>query len=119
MDKNCPVNKAVDIIGKRWTILIILELYKDKSKKKRYSELKKKIPNITAKILSLRLKELEKNKIISKTIDSKKFPIKSEYSLTKKGLEFVSVINTLKKWSLDYCSTNQNCRKEDCKYCGL
>jgi DNA-binding HxlR family transcriptional regulator len=119
MDANCSINKTADLIGKRWTILIILELYKGKNLKKRYSELKKKLPGITAKILSLRLKELEKYKLISKKIDSKNFQIKSEYSLTKEGLEFIKVIESIKQWSLNNCFKNPNCKKTDCKNCGL
>lgn len=117
MNANCPIHRTVDFMGKRWTILIILELYKGKEKKKRYSELKKRLPGITAKIFSLRLKELEKHNLITKSINSKNFPIKSEYSLTKEGLDFIKVIDSIKKWSLDNCSKNSQCKKSDCKDC--
>ena len=43
MNKECSVYKAADLIGKKWTIIILLELYKGNKKEKRYSELKKKI----------------------------------------------------------------------------
>ena len=53
MDEDCAVYKTVDFIGKRWTLLILLELYKGENKWKRYNELKRNLMSITPKILSL------------------------------------------------------------------
>jgi DNA-binding HxlR family transcriptional regulator len=116
MDKNCAVFKASNIIGKRWTLSIILELYKGKNKWKRYNHIKSKLPRITPKMLSARLKELVKAGIISKRVDSTTIPIKSEYSLTKHGEEFIDVIKHLKSWSLKY-STNKSCSSRECRSC--
>ncbi len=118
MDKDCAVYKTVDFIGKRWTLLILLELYKGK-KWKRYSELKNSLLEITPKILSMRLKELESRGMINKKISAEKFPIKCEYSLTKKGTEFFNVIKVIKDWSLGWETDNKACKKSDCEKCGL
>jgi DNA-binding HxlR family transcriptional regulator len=116
MDKNCTIYKTADFVGKKWTLLILLELYKNK---KRYSELKKSIPTITPKILSLRLKELEKENMIVKKVDSQTFPIKCEYSLTKGGEEFIDVIQDMKKWALKWKVKNKVCKNSDCSQCKL
>lgn len=119
MNKDCAVYRTVDFIGKRWTLLILLELYKGKNKWKRYSEIKKSLDGITPKILSMRLKELEKNKLIENIVDVKQFPIKSEYSLTKRGEDFIGIIKNIKKWSLKWKGSNRLCEEKDCKICNL
>lgn len=117
MNTDCAVYKTADFIGKRWTLLILLELYKGENKWKRYNELKRSLLGITPKILSLRLKELEKNKLIENRVDVKQFPIKSEYSLTMSGEDFISIIKNMKKWSLKWGLSKKACENKDCRYC--
>ena len=119
MDNECTVYKAVDIIGKKWTVLILLELYKGNLKTRRYSELKKRLPGITPKILSVRLKELENEKLITKKIDATHFPIKCEYTLTPSSSDFVDIIKDIKKWGLKWKVNNKVCKSIDCKKCKL
>ena len=119
MDKNCAVFNASNLIGKRWTILILLELYKGEEKWKRYNQLKSKLPQLTSKMLSARLKELEKAGILTKRVDSSVVPIKSEYSLTKRGEEFIDIIKQIKNWSLKSMDNKSGCRSRDCKTCGF
>jgi len=111
------VFKAVNFIGKRWTILILLELYKGKSEWKRYSELKRKLMNITPKILSTRLNQLQREGLIKKKVETKTSPIKSKYRLTKKGRDFILIIKEIKKWSLNWNPKNKNCENLSCKDC--
>jgi DNA-binding HxlR family transcriptional regulator len=119
MDKNCAVFTASNLIGKRWTIVLVLELYKGENKWKRFNQLKTKLPQLTSKMLSTRLKELEKAGIITKHVDSSVVPIKSEYSLTKRGEEFIGIIRHIKEWSVKYleCKCNKSCKGGDCKNC--
>ena len=119
MDDNCTVYKTMDYISKKWTLLILLEIYKGKLSKKRYSEIKNKIPDITPKILSLRLKELENEGLITKHIDATSFPVKSEYALTKVGLDFIGIIKDIKSWALRWKIHNKLCEQLDCKDCDL
>lgn len=116
MDKSCPVYYASNLIGKRWTIVILLELHKGEEKWKRYHQIKSKLPQLTPKILSTRLKELVKEDIILKRVDSSTVPIKSEYSLTKKGEDFIQIIHYIKEWTLKYKSAKK-CASKDCKHC--
>jgi len=116
LDKSCAVFSAANLIGKRWTLLILLELHKGQAKWKRYHELKERLPQLTPKILSTRLKELEKEGIISKKVDSSVVPIKSEYSLTKRGEEFIDIIREIKQWTIRH-GTFKRCKQQDCKQC--
>jgi DNA-binding HxlR family transcriptional regulator len=118
MDKNCAVLSASNLIGKRWTIVMVLELYKGEDKWKRFNQLKAKLPQITSKMLSARLKELEKAGILTKRVDSSVVPIKSEYSLTKRGEEFIDIIKHIKDWSLKY-KDSKSCKSKNCKDCEL
>lgn len=119
MDEYCTVYNAAELIGKKWTLLILLELHKGKDGSRRYSELKSRLPRITPKILSLRLKELEHEKLIQKKVDSKTIPVKCEYSLTKSGEGLIGVVKEIKKWSLKHHVKNRLCENTACKNCAI
>lgn len=119
MADNCAIFNAADIIGKRWTILIILELHKGDIRWKRYSEIKRQITDITPKMLSARLKELEDEGIIKKNIDSSQFPVKCEYRLTKAGEDFIEITKSIKQWSLKWSGKSKHCKETDCSECML
>ena len=118
MDKSCAVYSATNLVGKRWTLVILLELYKGHAKWKRYHELMEKLPLLTPKILSTRLKELAKEGLIIKRVDSTVVPIKSEYSLTKRGDEFIEIIKQIKNWTTRW-GEFKRCKASDCKTCGF
>ena len=115
----CTIYKTANFIGKRWTLLILLELYRGNSRWKRYSQIKSNIPLITPKMLSARLKELEKEDLIMKRVDASTSPIKSEYSLTESGDEFIKIIKEIKKWSLVWKFNNKICSGSDCRHCEI
>jgi DNA-binding HxlR family transcriptional regulator len=119
MDNNCTVYKTIDFISKKWSLLILLEIYKSPEGKKRYTEIKNKFPDITPKVLSTRLKELEKEGFITKHIDTSNFPVKSDYTFTKIGIDFISIIKDIKNWALRWKINNKVCGKLDCKNCKL
>ena len=115
MDDNCSVYQTMEYLSKKWSLIILLEIYKGKYYSKRYSEIKKNIPNISPKILSKRLKELEKEGIINKKIDTASFPIKCEYSLTKSGEDLINIIKNIKKWTLTWKIKYKICEEKNCK----
>jgi DNA-binding HxlR family transcriptional regulator len=119
MHDDCTIYSVADLIGKKWTIILILEIYKGNSSSKRYSEIKKHLPQITPKMLSARLKELEKEGFIEKKVDFSSMPVKCEYSLTRIGLEFISVLMHMKKWALKWKPAGEHCIHSRCKGCGL
>lgn len=115
----CTVNMTVKYLTKKWTLLIILELYKGPDNTRRFSELKESLEDITPKILSERLKELEEEGIVSKNVDTSSFPVKCEYTLTESGLDLIEIVRSIKKWALTWKIDNIPCREQDCKLCVL
>ncbi len=119
MDDNCTVFRTVDLVSKKWTMVILLELYRGGGGPKRYSKIKKEIQGITPKVLSTRLKELVRHDLITKEIDVSSFPIKTEYELTEIGLDFIKVIKEIKEWALRWKVDNKVCAQLDCSECTL
>ena len=113
MDNTCTIYKTADFVGKKWTILIMLEIYKGKNEWKRFNEIKRSLPGITSKVLSLRLKELESEDLIK----SNKSEESSEYALTNSGKEFIKIIQDMKKWALKNKFKNKVCDSTMCKNC--
>jgi DNA-binding HxlR family transcriptional regulator len=97
----------------------LLELYKGPEHTRRFSDLKESLGDITQKILFERLKELEGEGVITKKIDTTTFPVKSEYTLNRSGLELVDVIRGIKMWALKWKIENIPCGKQDCRACVL
>jgi len=119
MNAKCPVYTTMNFMGKKWTIFILLEMYKGKAKWKRYSELKKRLMHITPKVLSMRLKELEQEGLVTNKVDAKSFPVKSKYALTEQGEDFIKIVKGVKKWGLRWKVKNEHCESMDCKHCEL
>ena len=94
--KNCPIEIAIDYLGKKWTIQIIRDFFKGR---KRFSEFLKSNPQISTKMLSLRLKELGDSGIIKKVVISTT-PVKVEYYLTQKGEALNKVLFQLAEFSI-------------------
>jgi len=115
----CTVNMTVKYLTKKWTLLIILELYKGDDYTRRFSELKTALAEITPKILSERLKELEEEGIVTKKVDATAFPVKCEYTLTKSGVDLIEIIRDIKRWALKWKIDNIACGEQDCKVCVL
>ncbi len=92
----CPrFESAFELIGKRWTGLIIRVLL---TGPKRFKELAEIIPNVSGKVLTERLKELECAGIITRQVYPE-MPVRIEYGLTEKGKALLPVIDELQKWA--------------------
>jgi len=114
---DCTIYKTLEIVGKKWSLLILLDLHRGETKYKRFNELKRGLKGITPKILSLRLSELEEQGLIKKNIDNSKVPIKCEYSLTESGEDFIHIIQGIKDWGLRWKFDNPECAATYCKQC--
>lgn len=101
MDDNCTVYRTMNFLSKKWTLVIILELYRGGCPWKRFSEIKRSINGITPKVLSDRLKEMLDEGVIENRIDTSYMPVKSEYRLTEMGVDLVSVAKEVKRWALE------------------
>jgi DNA-binding HxlR family transcriptional regulator len=88
------VKDAVNVLEGRWKVLIIVALAFGK---KRFKELSKDIPGITDKSLSKELKDLEMNKLITRTVYDT-FPPTVEYSITPHGATLEKVVTELGQW---------------------
>ncbi|SHE47622.1 winged helix-turn-helix transcriptional regulator [Pedobacter caeni] len=91
----CTISLAMDLIGGKWKAVILYHL---KDAEKRYNELRKEVPNITEMTLSLQLKQLEKDGLVSRKVYGKKPPVKVVYSLTDFGKTFIPVLETITNW---------------------
>ncbi|WP_028593196.1 winged helix-turn-helix transcriptional regulator [Paenibacillus assamensis] len=91
---NFAVEATLDVIGGKWKIVILCILV---SGTKRTSELKKLIPEITQKMLTQQLRELEADNIIARTIYNQ-VPPKVEYSLTDYGRSLSNVLDLMCYW---------------------
>lgn len=98
MSDLCPrFENAMEIISKRWVGLILFELLNGT---KRFSEMEADLP-ISGRLLSDRLKMLEKEGIVERNIYSE-FPVRIEYSLSKKGNSLEPVIQEIQQWADDW-----------------
>ncbi len=86
--KSCPIETTFRIIGKRWTVLIIREILRGNTQFNRFME---NIEGISPKVLTERLRELERLGIIRRRVVSK-YPVRVEYSLTDMGTGFEPVL---------------------------
>jgi DNA-binding HxlR family transcriptional regulator len=88
-------HRASELIGRRWTGAIIYVLLR---KRCRYAVLRDAIPDITDRMLSDRLQELEQEGIVERTVVPE-IPIRVEYSLSKKGRALASAIDAIADWA--------------------
>lgn len=86
---------AIEFIGKRWTGIIIYQLFEGP---KRYHELLNAIDGISDRLLSERLKDLEQEGLLRKHIIADA-PKKVEYELTPPGYEFIEVVKAIMNWA--------------------
>ena len=91
---HCAMDITMHYIGGKWKTVVLWYLRKDK---KRFSELKRLIPNITEKMLSLQLKDLEKDGIIKRKIYPE-VPPKVEYYLTDFGKTLIPMLEEIALW---------------------
>lgn len=94
LSDECPEVYASNIIGGQWTLVICSWLLNGKL---RFSELKRNLPNITERMLTLQLRKLEEHKIISRTVHAE-VPPRVEYELTPIGYALAPVIKALESW---------------------
>jgi DNA-binding HxlR family transcriptional regulator len=94
--KSCPIEATFRIIGKKWIVLIIREMLRGTMQFNRFLE---NIEGITPKVLSERLRELQKFGIVRRRIVSE-YPIKVEYEMTDLGREFEPVLLAAASFSM-------------------
>ncbi|EPR68308.1 Transcriptional regulator, HxlR family [Cyclobacterium qasimii M12-11B] len=83
------------LIGGKWKTVILFHLRNDTL---RYNELRKEMPTVTERTLSLQLKTLEEDGIIKRKVYTSKPPLKVEYSLTDFGKTLIPVVQSIADW---------------------
>lgn len=92
----CPrFENAFELLGKRWTGLIIRTLLNGQN---RFSDIEEAIPNMSARMLTERFKELEKEGISIRKVYPET-PVRIEYELTEKGRDLQSAMDEIQKWA--------------------
>ena len=90
----CSIEKALDVLGGKWTFLIIRDLF---AGTKRFGELRQSLGGVSPKTLSARLRQLEKQNIIERRAFAT-IPPTVQYSLTEKGRSLKPIIKAMKVW---------------------
>ena len=97
IENNCPVAASLKLLGGKWTLQIIYEIGHDK---RRFGELKRLIPEISEKMLIQELKKMTNSKIIHRKAYPQ-IPPKVEYSLTKRGLKVLPILQQIEAFGLE------------------
>lgn len=93
-NQSCPVAKTLEVIGDRWTLLVVRDLLRGTQ---RFQDLLGSLPGIAPNILSARLKLMEEHGLIRRTLYSD-HPPRAEYALTDRGRELGMVVGALAAW---------------------
>jgi len=101
----CCTSLTMKFIGGKWKTVILVHL---QNGAKRYNELRKMIPLVTERTLSLQLKQLEEDGLIKRKVFTSKPPLKVEYSLTEFGKSLSPLLDAIEKWGIQAANTLDN-----------
>lgn len=93
-DQYCPLSRALDVIGERWTLLIVRELL---AGPRRYTDLHADLPGVSTDVLAARLKEMEQDGLVTR----RRLPppaAATVYELTPRGGDLLSALTALAEW---------------------
>ncbi|WP_166387083.1 MULTISPECIES: winged helix-turn-helix transcriptional regulator [unclassified Polaribacter] len=91
----CCASITMGLIGGKWKTVILFHLIEGKL---RYNELRKMMPTVTERTLSLQLKTLEEDGIVARKVYTTKPPLKVEYSLTEFGKTLIPLLKSIAEW---------------------
>ena len=95
---NCPVEVTLEIIGGRWKSVVLYHLL---CRTQRFGELRKLLPGVTQRMLTLQLRELENDRVIHREV-YRQIPPKVEYSLTDFGRSLEPILRLMLAWGEQY-----------------
>ena len=93
--KHCPVAKTLDLVGERWTLLVLRDLFLHGPR--RYQDFQESLAGVAPNTLSARLKSMEARGLIERKLYSE-HPPRLEYHLTDKGRSLGPVMKALREW---------------------
>ncbi|MBP7252019.1 MAG: helix-turn-helix transcriptional regulator [Alphaproteobacteria bacterium] len=92
---NCPVEASLDLIGGKWKAILLFRIIEQT---RRFNELRRLVPNMTQRMLTNQLRELESDGLISRKVYAQ-VPPKVEYAITPFGKTLLPVLLALKSWA--------------------
>jgi DNA-binding HxlR family transcriptional regulator len=98
----CPVEITLALLGNKWKVLILRELFKGT---RRFGELSRGVPNISQKMLTQQLRQMEEDNLVSRKIYPE-VPPRVEYSLTDIGTSLRPILDSMHKWGAKYIMQN-------------
>ena len=107
-DFGCPVEACVEVIGGKWKGVILFHLL---GGTKRFNELMRLMPDVTQRMLTRQLRELEDDQIVNRKIYAE-VPPKVEYSLTDFGKTLEPVLRMIQSWGVKYIGQITEIRKQ-------
>jgi len=97
-EQQCPIARTLDLVGDRWTLLVVRDLFLGRTK---FKEFLQESPGIPTRMLSERLKGLEANGLIERRVYSY-HPLRAEYHLTELGRSLQPVVEAVVTWGLEH-----------------
>lgn len=94
----CPVETTLLLIGNKWKVLILRDLL---TGTKRFGELKKSIGNVSQKVLTAQLRDMEADGLLIRTVYAE-VPPRVEYSLTELGMSLNPILEAMSRWGENY-----------------
>ena len=94
----CPVETTLMLIGDKWKVLILRDLLPGT---KRFGELKKSIGNVSQKVLTAQLRDMESNGLVNRKVYPE-VPPRVEYSLTELGRSLKPILDAMQSWGEGY-----------------
>jgi DNA-binding HxlR family transcriptional regulator len=91
------ISTLLSRIGDKWTVLVVQTLG---SGSKRFNELRREIPSVSQRMLTLTLRNLERDGLVSRTV-TPSIPPRVDYALTELGTSLLKPVNALSQWALD------------------
>lgn len=104
MSDECPITTAIEVIGGKWTVIVLYHL---RGKTMRFGELKKEIPKITQKMLTHELRQLEANKLVTRKVYPE-VPPRVEYSPTELADQLNPILDQLCAWGSVYRTAHES-----------
>ncbi len=98
---DCPVARALDVIGERWTLLVLRDLFLHGPR--RFQDFESSLSGVSPNTLSARLKRLEDAGVVERRLYEER-PPRAEYVLTPKGRELGPVLKALRAWGERYAA---------------
>jgi DNA-binding HxlR family transcriptional regulator len=104
----CPIGPVVDLVFSRWTTPILLTLHRDG--RLRFVELHRRIGRVTAKVLTERLRRLERDGLVTRHYFAE-VPPRAEYEITELGRSLGPVFATLADWQAEHLGEVESARR--------